>query len=210
MLTPAIGSGGQGEVFKAYHFKTKETRAMKVISKEKIGTINWNLILNEIKILREIDHPNIVKIYEFFETVTHFYIVMEYCPGKTLFKYFNKDVSEKEVSQITYQILETINYLHKIDIVHRDIKSDNIIFNGKTIKLIDFGMSKYLPKNKFLKDLYGTKDHMSPELIKKKYNHKVDIWAIGIICFMMICGKTPFKGNSDADLFNNISKMKFE
>ena len=206
-----MGKGAQGEVHRALHFKTNEVRAIKIIDKAKIGKHNWNMIVSEIEILRKIDHPNIVKIYEFFESITHFYIVMEYCKGKLLFKKVDEKgkVTEKEAAAIVSQVLGAVHYLHSNKVVHMDLKSENIIYNGKQIKLIDFGLSQVFNPNKKMKELKGTKYYLAPEIITKNYNHKCDIWAVGVLLFMLMTGKIPFKGDSEKELFENIMKQNF-
>lgn len=169
------------------------------------------MIVREIDILREIDHPNIVKIYEFFESMTHFYIVMEFCPGKLLFKKFDekKRTDEKEAARIMLQVLEALHYLHQREIVHMDLKSENIIYNGRTVKLIDFGLSQHFKPNKKMSKIQGTKYYLAPEVITKKYNHKCDIWSAGVLLFMLLTGKTPFKGDSETELFDNILNNRY-
>ena len=170
---------------KALHFRTKEIRAIKIIDKSEIGQENWKYIVSEIEILRKIDHPNIVKIYEFFESLTHFYIVMEFCPGKLLFQKFDekKYVDEREAARIMHQVLEALHYLHSHEIVHMDLKSENIIYNGRTIKVIDFGMSQNFANRKKMTKIRGTKYYLAPEVIKKTYNYKCDLWSAGILLF---------------------------
>lgn len=196
---------------KALHFRTKEIRAIKIIDKSEIGQENWKYIVSEIEILRKIDHPNIVKIYEFFESLTHFYIVMEFCPGKLLFQKFDekKYVDEREAARIMHQVLEALHYLHSHEIVHMDLKSENIIYNGRTIKVIDFGMSQNFANRKKMTKIRGTKYYLAPEVIKKTYNYKCDLWSAGILLFMLVTGKTPFKGDSEVELFDNIVKNKY-
>ena len=207
-----MGKGGQGEVKRALHFRTKEIRAIKAIDKSEIGKENWKMIVQEIDILREVDHPNIVKIFEFFESMTHFYIVMEFCHGKLLFQHFEgkKRVNEQEAAKIMVQVLEALHYLHQRKIVHMDLKSENVIYNGRTVKLIDFGLSRHFKTNKKMKKVQGTKYYLAPEVITKQYNHKCDIWAAGVLLFMLLTGKTPFKGDSEGDLYNNICQRKFD
>lgn len=196
---------------KALHFRTKEIRAIKIIDKAEIGKENWKMIVREIDILRKIDHPNIVKIFEFFESMTHFYIVMEFCHGKLLFQKFDekKRTDEKEAARIMLQVLEALHYLHQREIVHMDLKSENIIYNGRTVKLIDFGLSQHFNPNKRMKKIQGTKYYLAPEVITKKYNHKCDIWSAGVLLFMLLTGKTPFRGDSENELFDNILKNRY-
>ena len=167
--------------------------------------------LTEISILKEVDHPNVVKIYEFFESNNYFHIVMEMCQGKRL---FNKiidlgGVSERRTADILYQIVSALRYLHRHGVVHRDIKSENIMYDGKVAKIIDFGTSRHFDPLKHMGELKGTVYYVAPEVISKKYNEKCDIWSAGILLFILLTGTPPFIGEHDQDIFNNIMKQEY-
>jgi calcium-dependent protein kinase len=136
---------------------------------------------------------------------------MEFCPGKLLFQKFDekKRTNEKEAASIMMQVLEALHYLHQHQIVHMDLKSENIIYNGRTVKLIDFGLAQNFRKNRKMKKIRGTKYYLAPEVITKNYNHKCDIWSAGILLFMLLTGKVPFKGDSEVELFDNILKNRY-
>ena len=167
--------------------------------------------LTEISILKKVDHPNLVKIYEFFESTNYFHIVMEMCQGKRL---FNKiidlgGVSERRTADILNQIVSALRYLHKHGVVHRDIKSENIMYNGKVAKIIDFGTSRHFDPLKHMGELKGTVYYVAPEVITKKYNEKCDIWSAGILLFILLTGTPPFIGDRDQDIFKNILKQNY-
>ena len=193
------------------HYKTKEIRAIKAINKQEMRKTHFIQTLTEISILKEVDHPNVVKIYEFFESNNYFHIVMEMCQGKRL---FNKiidlgGVSERRTADILFQIVSALRYLHKHGVVHRDIKSENIMYNGKVAKIIDFGTSRHFDPLKHMGELKGTVYYVAPEVISKKYNEKCDIWSAGILLFILLTGTPPFIGDRDQDIFSNILKQNY-
>ena len=196
----------QGEVRKALHFKTGEIRAIKKISKSEIGKENWSLVLREIEILRSLDHPNIVKILEFFESVTHFLIVMEYCPGKAIDK---RKLSERNLSEMMTQILEALFYLHKKKITHLDLNPRNIICKKNKIKIIGFGLSRKL--NSKIRDYEPWENclFLSPEVLSGKFSLKSDVWAAGVVLFKLVTGKLPFSGDSPEEMLKAISNTNW-
>ena len=185
---------------------------------------------NEINILSKVDHPNIIRIYEIFEDSRYISIIMEYCTGGDLFQKINelaekdKSFSEKEAVKIFKQLMSAVSYCHNQGICHRDLKPDNIIFLNKEpdspIKVIDFGLSKIFGElkpimkgNKVEKNIMslrvGTAYYMSPEVLQGNYDNKCDIWACGVILYIMLCGYPPFDGDSEHDILKAISKKKF-
>ena len=172
---------------------------------------NLNQTLTEISILKEVDHPNVVQIFEFFESTNYFHIVMEYCKGKRLFNEIVDlgGISEHRTADILSQLLSALRYLHDHGVVHRDIKSENIIYNGKYIKIIDFGTSKHFDPLKHMGDLKGTVYYVAPEVITKKYNEKCDVWSAGVLLFILLTGNPPFTGDKDQEIFGNILKQNY-
>lgn len=211
LYSPPLGKGAQGEVRKAFHYKTKEIRAIKAITKKEMNQNHFIQTLTEISILKEVDHPSVVKIYEFFESKNYFHIVMEMCQGKRL---FNKiidlgGVSERRTADILYQIVSALRYLHNHGVVHRDIKSENIMYNGKVAKIIDFGTSRHFDPLKNMGELKGTVYYVAPEVISRKYNEKCDIWSAGVLLFILLTGTPPFVGDHDEDIFKNILEENY-
>jgi non-specific serine/threonine protein kinase len=159
---------------------------------------------------------NVVKIFETFENKKYFYIVMENIPGGNLLNIINKmtKLSEKISKIIFYQLIITIKYLHNLNIIHRDIKPDNILLDlNNNIKLSDFGISLQIKKNIYIKDHVGTPAFLAPEILIKNdigYEpYKTDIWSSGVVLFYMLTGIFPFRGNSEDELHKNIIKGKF-
>ena len=212
MYNPPIGSGAYGEVRKALHLKSNKMRAIKILNKNAFTSVDKTHILKEIKMLKSLDHPYIVKIYEFFETETFYYIVMEYLQGQELYTKLisdSFDYSEKSVCKIMRQLLSALRFIHKLGVMHRDIKSENIIHNGHHMILIDFGNSKNIEADKRNKELTGTSFYIAPEVIKGKYNEKCDIWSSGILLYIMLTGKQPFDGRRQ-EIYQNILKGNFK
>jgi calcium-dependent protein kinase len=212
-----LGEGSYGCVYKVQHKQTKFIRAVKAIKKKIVDIISFE---NEIRILKTVDHPHIIKLFECYYDDNYFYMVEEFCSGGDLFDYIKsqKNFSEIKAANILNQILSAINYLHKKQIVHRDLKPENIVFiktNNENkhkkkseifIKLIDFGTSIYINKNKNLTQELGTIYYIAPEVFKNNYNEKVDIWSIGVILFIMLCGHPPFYGKNEEDIKQKILK----
>ena len=216
-----LSSGSFGSVMKAINRNTKEEVGIKIINILS-SNINTSRLKNEILILKDLSHPNIVKIYDYIEKNLKVYIIMEELKGGTLREYINlhinENIKEEESSLIIKNILSAISYLHSRNICHRDIKPENIMFKNildlNSLKLIDFGLSE----NNF--DFYGeqlycgTIIYMAPEQLNNiSYSKLTDIWSIGIILYELLNkGKHPFyiKGitKTKKDLINNINKNK--
>ena len=199
-----VGQGSYGKVKKVKHRKLNEIRAMKIVDKKSSSSHH------EIEILRKISHPNILNIFEIFEDTRHYYIICEYCEGGELFSIISKKgfFNEKEAAKIIKQILQGVNYLHTNNIIHRDLKPENIIFvsnDTEIIKIIDFGTAiEVKEKGHKLKKIIGTPYYMAPEVLKKNYNEKCDIWSCGVILFLLLCGYPPFNGRSNKEIYNKI------
>ena len=209
-----IGEGTFGKVKLALHKLTQEKVAIKILEKKKINSKkDLERIEKEIKYMKILNHPNIVKIYEIIEDENNFYIVMEYVPGGELFNYIvkNKRLTENEASFFYSQIIHIIQEIHKHKICHRDLKPENLLLTqNKTIKIIDFGLSnEYID---YLMTPCGSPCYASPEVIKgMKYSGLgIDLWASGIILFSMLCGYLPFDDKNNDVLFKKILKCKIE
>lgn len=178
--------------------------AVKSIMKNKLDC-NFNSMSDEIKILQKLDHPNIIKLYEVYEDEFAYHLVSEYCSGGELFEHISQKghLSENESRNIIKKILLAVNHLHVNGIVHRDLKPENFLFEGNEIKLIDFGLSK-ICKETYMKTLVGSAHYLAPEMLRGKYDAKCDMWAVGVIMYTMICGKHPFYGANNKEIFKKI------
>lgn len=206
-----LGRGAYGEVRKALHISTNEMRAIKIIYKNDCSADDQQSIFKEINILKQLDHPNIVKVYEYFHDEKFIFIVMELVQGGELFDRI-VDVhhfSERKAAEIFHQILSAVNYLHTHNIVHRDLKPENILFDGEHIKLIDFGTSRKFDSSKKMKATHGTPYYIAPEVLQHAYNEKCDVWSCGVIFYILLSGSPPFNGNNDDEILNSVQRGKY-
>ena len=211
-----IGIGTFGEVKLGINKRTNENVAIKIIDKDKMTKFcNIKRIKREFDIIQSLDHLNIIKTHSINEDTKKYYIVMEYCEKGELFNYIvkNKRLKENEASFFFYQIINGVEYLHNKNIVHRDMKPENLLLNqNNIIKIIDFGLSNYYDDGNLLSTLCGSPFYSSPELINgQKYDgFSVDIWSIGISLYAMIYGYLPFRDRNKNVLFKQISECIIE
>lgn len=209
-----LGEGTYGKVKLATHKLTNETVAIKFVEKSKLIRINdTNRIKTEIKIISELNHPNILKPIEVFEDEEFFYIVMERPIKGDLFNYISskRRLSLKEATFMFYQIVNSLSFMHKCGVTHRDLKPENIMLSeDMIIKLGDFGLSSYYTEGVKLKTTCGSPMYSSPEMLRgRKYDPiPVDIWGLGIILYVMICGLLPFEDQREDKLFGKISRCE--
>lgn len=169
----------------------------------------------EINILKKLDHPNILKLYEVFEDEKKYYLVTELCKGGELFDEIIQKVqySEKEAATIIQQILRAVSYCHQNNIVHRDLKPENVLIDkemNNTLKIIDFGTAaEYKPGEK-LKTTHGTSYYIAPEVLFKSYDERCDVWSVGVILYILISGKPPFDGDDDQEITEQVKKGKYK
>ena len=197
-----IGQGAYATVRIAIHKASKIRVAIKIYEKSKImDPQRKKSVKREIKLLKMMSHPYIVKLHETYETNHHINIIMEYVGGPSLYTYLksqpNKKMNEIEGKRIFKQITEALQYCHHKSITHRDIKLENLLMDeNKNIKLIDFGFSTFMPVEEKAKMFCGTPSYMSPEIVlKKEYcGPPADIWALGVLLFALLCGYFPYKG----------------
>ena len=215
-----LGDGAYGTVYLAINLMTKAKVAMKKINKVKENEIDDMEIKNEIDILKKLDHPNIVKIIEFYSTPKAYYIITSFCQCGELYNQIKYQYNENQLAVLFYQVFSGLYYLHSKNIVHRDLKLENILITeiekekttGKNlfwIKIIDFGTAKIFEKNKSEKAVVGSSYYIAPEVLKKQYNEKCDTWSAGVILYMLICGRAPFDGADDEEIIANIRKGSF-
>ncbi len=205
-LKEKLGEGAYGSVYKVQQKATNYLRAVKAIKKKCVDSSEF---YNEIEVLKALDHPNIIKLFDCYQDKSYYYMVEEYCSGGDLFDYIQKEkfFTERKAGTIFNQLLSAVNHLHKKRIVHRDLKPENIVLiesknKDVYIKLIDFGTSITI-KGKNLTQELGTIYYIAPEVFMNNYNEKADIWSCGIILYTMLCGHPPFCGNKE-----NIIKSK--
>ena len=214
-----IGSGTYSKVQLVQHKINLSIRAMKVIKKKKkkgTNQTNEHDVYKEVNLLIKMDHPNIVKIFEFYNGEKEYYLIMEYCEGGELFdKIVKSNLTEVQCAYIMYQIISAVNYCHKMKIIHRDLKPENILIKKDEdgfyrVKVCDFGTSKAFKIGDTEKQLVGSAYYIAPEVIQKKYNLKCDLWSCGVIMFVLLTKKPPFGGRNDAIIMQNIQIGKYK
>jgi len=195
---------------------TGKNVAIKSIDKKNAGTKGVAMVQTEVQILFDCDHPNIVKLYEAYETTDHYLLVMELVSGGELFDKIVElqSYSEKVASQLVRQMVSAIQHFHSKNIVHRDLKPENLLLVTKTldspIVLADFGLSKYLDPTEPLNVPVGTPGYVAPEVVECldndqcAYGKEIDLWAVGVILYIMLCGYPPFYSEDDDEVFDQI------
>ena len=209
-----LGQGGFGIVQKCYHKDTKALRAVKIMRKDKINKSEQVRLRYEIDILKNLDHPNILRLYEVFEDKRNIYLVTEYCNGGELFDEIVKRhrFEEKDAAPIMKQLLSAINYCHNRKVCHRDLKPENILLDAhdkNKIKLIDFGTSQIFENEEKMELVLGTAYYIAPEVLTGNYNEKCDVWSIGVILYILLSGEPPFPGNSDSEILAKVKRGKY-
>ena len=221
IIKEIIGNGTFSKVKLGINKYTNEKVAIKLLEKKKITEKkDLERIFREMSIVKNLNHPNIIKTYEIFENEKYYYIIMDYCKGGELFDYIVKKgrLNEEETSFFFYQIINGLEYIHSKNIVHRDLKPENLLLTDKNkLKIIDFGLSNYFNlnkenKTKLLKTPCGSPCYAAPEMVSgNKYNgFKTDIWAIGIVLYAMIVGYLPFEDSDNDILYKKILDCDIE
>ena len=215
-----LGSGSFATVYLVKHNTTGAVRAMKEIKKNTNDAEEDNEleIINEINILMKMDHPNIVKIFGFYITSNYYYLITEYCEGGSLFDLIinnNGPFTEIQSSYIMHQLFSVVNYCHKMKIIHRDLKPENILVNKNEngfvqIKVCDFGTSLMFNRGEVQDELVGSIYYIAPEVLKKKYNSKFDLWSCGVSMFILLTGVPPFGGNNNRVIVEKILKYDYD
>ena len=218
-----IGKGAYATVKICKNKITQEKFAMKIYEKKILNdNIKKKCILREIEILKKLNHPNIVKLYDTIISDKNILLIQELVNGISLRDFYNKEIrNQKNISEKKYKILTLIfkqifsafDYIHKKNIFHRDIKLENILLTKNyEIKIIDFGFGLYNPRNYLQKFFCGTPNYMAPEIImKKEYDcQKADMWSLGILLYKLFCADFPFKGKDEKDLYRHIIKGKYK
>ena len=216
LITKELGKGSYAVVKLATHKLTKNKYAIKIYSKQSlIDPQKRNTVKNEINILKQLDNDNIMKLYEVIDTSSNLYLVLEYINGINLLEIIKNEkyhfIKEERAKKLFIQVVKGIQYCHKKNIFHRDIKLENIlVLKDDTIKIIDFGFGIKCNKDTYQKLFCGTPSYMPPEIVKKEkyiacYS---DIWSLGVLFYAMLFGIFPFKGKDDDELFEKIIEAK--
>eukprot|EP00930_Biecheleria_cincta_P014487 TRINITY_DN1243_c0_g1_i2.p1 TRINITY_DN1243_c0_g1~~TRINITY_DN1243_c0_g1_i2.p1 ORF type:complete len:503 (-),score=138.31 TRINITY_DN1243_c0_g1_i2:211-1719(-) len=210
-----LGEGSYGSVVKAKNKATKAERAIKTIPKSQMK--NAERFKQEIAIMKMMDHPNIIKLYESFEDHRNIYLVMELCLGGELFDKIIElgHFTEVQAALLMQQIIRAIYYMHENSICHRDLKPENFLFANKDnieknfLKIIDFGLSCKFEKDQMLTTKAGTPYYVAPQVLNGKYDQQSDIWSCGVIMYVLLCGYPPFFGDSDHEVLAKVRLGNF-
>lgn len=209
-LTQRIGSGGMGDVYKAYNAALNRTAAIKILHQKDMA----ERFRNEAYIQSSVSHPNIARLYEYLVTGETACIIMEYVEGDPLDVYLHRNgkLSNQETENIIKQIASALTYLHGKDILHRDIKPQNFkIRPDGSVIMLDFGIAKnkYTPKLTQQGYMVGTTEYMAPEQFQQKVEKKSDIWSLGVLTYELLTGYMPFDANNAVTMRAKIEKGEF-
>lgn len=206
--------GEYGEVRICVHRTSGSERSVKILKKNHMDDYQKRTFYNEITILKDLDHPNIIKMYEFFEDRKRFYIVTDICKGGELFEIIEEHgkFNEKDTCILMKSILGCVNYCHLNNVIHRDLKPENVLMEksleSDSIKIIDFGLSVKAEAASRYSEMVGTPYYVAPEVMNKNYGKKIDVWACGVITYILLGGVPPFNGHSDKEILKKVKKGK--
>jgi len=213
-LLKTIGKGNFAKVKLAKHIPTGKEVAIKIIDKTQLNPGSLQKLFREVRIMKTLDHPNIVKLYQVIETEKTLYLVMEYASGGEVFDYLvlHGRMKEKEARAKFRQIVSAVQYCHQKKIIHRDLKAENLLLDSEmNIKIADFGFSnEFVPGNK-LDTFCGSPPYAAPELFQgKKYDGpEVDVWSLGVILYTLVSGSLPFDGSTLRELRERVLRGKY-
>ncbi|KAF5925005.1 hypothetical protein HPG69_008681 [Diceros bicornis minor] len=213
--TEILGGGRFGQVHKCEEKATGLKLAAKIIKTR--GVKDKDEVKNEINVMNQLDHVNLIQLYDAFESKNDVVLVMEYVEGGELFDRVIDDsynLTELDAILFIRQICEGIRHMHKMYILHLDLKPENILCvnrDAKQIKIIDFGLARrYKPREK-LKVNFGTPEFLAPEVVNYDFvSFPTDMWSVGVIAYMLLSGLSPFLGDNDAETLNNILVCRWD
>eukprot|EP01102_Stenamoeba_stenopodia_P008949 TRINITY_DN2619_c0_g1_i1.p1 TRINITY_DN2619_c0_g1~~TRINITY_DN2619_c0_g1_i1.p1 ORF type:complete len:443 (+),score=130.49 TRINITY_DN2619_c0_g1_i1:195-1523(+) len=207
-----LGRGAFATVKVAIHKKSGEELAVKIIER---GAADQNLI-REIEVMKKVNHPNVIKLVAIFEDEKFLYLVMELVTGGELFdKIVEKgSYTEKEAAVLVRKMVDAIGYLHEQGIAHRDLKPENLLLKSPKditeVKIADFGLSRMIDQSKMMQTACGTPGYVAPEVLQAQgYGFEVDMWSIGVITYILLCGFPPFYAEELPELFEQILKAQY-
>ncbi|KAK6185337.1 hypothetical protein SNE40_007592 [Patella caerulea] len=216
-LEDTIGRGHFAVVKLARHVFTGEKVAVKVIDKTKLDEVSRAHLFQEVRCMKLVQHPHVVRLYEVIDTQTKLYLILELGDGGDMYDYIMKHKAglQESAARIYFrQIVEAISYCHKLHVVHRDLKPENVVFFEKLgiVKLTDFGFSNMFNPGKQLETSCGSLAYSAPEiLLGDAYDAPaVDVWSLGVILFMLVCGTPPFQEANDSETLTMIMDCKYK
>ncbi|KAG6614193.1 ULK/ULK protein kinase [Phytophthora cinnamomi] len=224
VVTSKLGSGSFAVVYRGYHKTSKTPVAIKALSLHKLsGKLLTNLEM-EIAIMRQIDHPNVVKLYDIKKTDKHMYLMLEYCAGGDLQQYMRRRaqegggdraarlLSEDVARHFLRELAKGMQCLWQRNLIHRDLKPQNLLLvedsPTSALKIADFGFARHLATTSMAETLCGSPLYMAPEILRfQKYDAKADLWSVGTILFEMLAGRPPYGGANHVQLLANIERQ---
>ncbi|XDV30870.1 hypothetical protein PO909_033701 [Leuciscus waleckii] len=209
-----LGKGNFAVVKLARHKVTKTQVAIKIIDKTRLNSANLEKIYREVQIMKLLNHPHIIKLYQVMETKDMLYIVTEYARNGEMFDYLtsNGRMSENDARKKFWQILTAVDYCHRHHIVHRDLKTENLLLDANmNIKLADFGFGNFYNAGEPLSTWCGSPPYAAPEVFEgKEYEGpQLDIWSLGVVLYVLVCGSLPFDGDSLPALRQRVTEGRF-
>ena len=216
-LEETLGEGHYAVVKSARHVFTGERVAVKVIDKTKLDAATRIQMMQEVRLMKLVQHPHVVRLYEVIDTQTKLYLVLELADGGDMYDYImrHEGVGLKESTAKKYfkQVVQAIQYCHELHVVHRDLKPENVVFFQKlgVVKLTDFGFSNKFDPGEQLQTSCGSLAYSAPEiLLGDSYDAPaVDIWSLGVILYMLVCGAAPFQEANDSETLTMIMDCKY-
>uniref|UniRef100_A0A8C8CWI7 MAP/microtubule affinity-regulating kinase 3 n=1 Tax=Oncorhynchus tshawytscha TaxID=74940 RepID=A0A8C8CWI7_ONCTS len=213
-LLKTIGKGNFAKVKLARHILTGREVAVKIIDKTQLNPTSLQKLFREVRIMKILNHPNIVKLFEVIETEKTLYLIMEYASGGEVFDYLvaHGRMKEKEARAKFRQIVSAVQYCHQKRIVHRDLKAENLLLDADmNIKIADFGFSNEFTLGSKLDTFCGSPPYAAPELFQgKKYDGpEVDVWSLGVILYTLVSGSLPFDGQNLKELRERVLRGKY-
>lgn len=213
-----LGKGTFGIVERCTHRKTKEQRAIKTIAKKKV--YHPDRLADEVEVMRMLEHPNILKLYESFEDDKYIYIVMELCYGGELLEKvvgLTGGLSEIVVAKVMKQVVSAVYYMHQQLICHRDLKPENFLLTKEVedvadahIKVIDFGFATRFQPGDFMSTRACTNNYVAPEVLEGKYTEACDVWSLGVIIYVLLSGQKPFWGASESEMLSKVQRCVWD
>ena len=211
-----LGHGSYGTVCLATHRETNDEYACKVLSINRVGPQYVDKLHSEISSMRQLDHPNIVRLREVFFGCRKIYLVMDICTGGELFDLVNMSSeyrTEHCATRFMTEMFSAVQYLHEHGVVHRDLKLENWLFEhhtGSHLKLIDFGLAKHFLVHERIHGAVGSMYYVAPEVLRGSYDSRCDLWSLGVIAYMLVSGAPPFWGRDDRDIRRSIIAGRWE
>jgi len=215
-IAEELGSGHFAKVKRGIHITTNKQCAIKIVKKP--ADVKMALVQTEVDILKKVNHPYIVRCYDVIEKGDRIYFFMELMEGGELFDKIVEigNFTESDAIKMTIKLLSALQHLHSLGIAHRDLKPENMLMTDKTssaeCKITDFGLSKFFDaQSQVMQTPCGTPGYIAPEVLRMRgYDKSCDVWSLGVIVYILLCGFPPFYADNDAQLYEKIKRGEFE